>query len=241
MVFILLPPSEGKADGGRPGTAWDPSAGPTGRALGELRIQVAGALGRARGGDQKLLGVKGQALERARSVNIAVLGAPSLPAWQRYAGVVWDHLDLASMPAPARAVAVKRILVPSGLLGIVRGDEQTPDYKLKMGAVLPGTGRLSRWWRDAVTTEIVRLTRGGTIVDLLPQEHSDAVDWSAVGEGRVVHVDLVSRAKDGRVGGHDAKAAKGLLARRLLDAPTTAPLPRTLAGFRHPQYAVRIR
>lgn len=240
-MFILLPPSEGKADGGRPGTAWDPSAGPTGGPLGDMRLEVARALGRARGGNQKLLGVKGQALERARSVNTAVVGAPTLPAWKRYTGVVWDHLDLASMPAPARTAAVKRILVPSGLLGLVRGDEATPDYKLKMGAVLMGAGRLSRWWRDAVTEEIVRLTRGATVVDLLPQEHSDAVDWSAFGEGCVVHVDLVSRAKGGRVGGHDAKAAKGALTRRLLEAAPGSSLDRTVAGFRHPQYVARVR
>ncbi|MGA1361459.1 MAG: YaaA family protein [Ilumatobacteraceae bacterium] len=240
-MFILLPPSEGKADGGRPGTAWEPSAGPTGRALGPMREQVAPALARARGGDQKLLGVKGAALESARAANTAVLGAPTLPAWQRYTGVVWDHLDLASLPGAARTAAVKRILVPSALLGVVRGDEPTPDYKLKMGAVLAGTGRLSRWWRAALTEEIVRLTRGALIVNLLPQEHSDAVDWEALGEGRVVHVDLVSRTKGGRVGGHDAKAAKGALARRLIDAAPGATVTRTLAGFRHPQYAARIR
>jgi cytoplasmic iron level regulating protein YaaA (DUF328/UPF0246 family) len=116
-----------------------------------------------------------------------------------------------------------------------------PDYKLKMGAMLAGTGRLTKWWRDAVTTEIVRLTRGATIVDLLPQEHSDAVDWEALDPQRVVHVDLVSSAKGGRVGGHDAKAAKGALARRLIDAAPGSSVPRTLAGFRHPQYAARIR
>ena len=206
-----------------------------------MRAEVAGALTRARGGDQKLLGVKGQALDRARAANLALRDSPTLPAWQRYTGVVWDHLDLTSMAATSRTPAVKRILVPSGLLGVVRGDEQVPDYKLKMGAALPGTGRLSRWWRDAVTAEIVRLTRGATVVDLLPQEHADAVDWSAFGEGCVVHVDLVSRAKGGRVGGHDAKAAKGALARRLLDGASGESLSRTLAGFRHPQYAARIR
>ncbi|MFM8554155.1 MAG: YaaA family protein [Acidimicrobiales bacterium] len=240
-MFVLLPPSEGKAEGGRRGSVWDPSDGMTGRSLGAMRAEVAGALTRVRGGDQKLLGVKGQALDRARAANLDLTGSPTLPAWQRYTGVVWANLDLASMPAPSRSAAVRRILVPSGLLGVVRADEQVPDYKLKMGAALGATGRLSRWWRDAVTAEITRLTRGATVVDLLPQEHAEAIDWSAFGEGQVVRVDLVSRAKGGRVGGHDAKAAKGAFARHLLEAAPGASLSRAVAGFRHPQYTARIR
>ena len=98
-------------------------------------------------------------------------------------------------------------------------------------------------WREALTDELIRVARrAGTVVDLLPQEHAAAVDWERLsGVVCVVHVDLVSKAQGGRVGGHDAKAAKGLLARRLLDADPKAPVAATLAGFRHPQYAARIR
>ena len=242
-MLILVPPSEGKAEGGRAGSAWDPSSGASGRALGPMRHQVADALRRTKGGTEKLLGVKGPALARARAANTSLMGSPTLPAWQRYTGVVWDHLDLASMPAADRSAATKRLFVPSGLMGLVRSDEPVPDYKLKMGASLPGTGRLSAWWREALTDELIRVARrAGTVVDLLPQEHAAAVDWERLsGVVRVVHVDLVSKAPSGRVGGHDAKAAKGLLARRLLDADPKAPVAATVSGFRHPQYAARIR
>jgi cytoplasmic iron level regulating protein YaaA (DUF328/UPF0246 family) len=187
--------------------------------------------------------VKGPALTRARVANMALVGSPTLPAWQRYTGVVWDHLDLASMSAADRSAATKRLFVPSGLMGLVRADEAVPDYKLKMGASLPGTGRLSAWWCEALTDELIRVARrAGTVVDLLPLEHAAAVDWERLSRMvRVVHVDLVSKAQGGRVGGHDAKAAKGLLARRLLDAGPAAPVAATVSGFRHPQYAARIR
>ena len=197
----------------------------------------------SKGGTEKLLGVKGLALARAQAANTALVGSPTLPAWQRYTGVVWDHLDLASMSAADRSAATKRLFVPSGLMGLVRADEPVPDYKLKMGASLPGTGRLAVLWREALTDELIRVARrAGTVVDLLPQEHAAAVDWERLsGVVRVVHVDLVSKAQGGRVGGHDAKAAKGLLARRLLDADPKAPVAGAVSGFRHPQYAARIR
>lgn len=237
-MIILLPPSEGKAGDGRTGSSWDPATGPTGKALGHMRSEVAAALRRARGGDQKLLGVGGDALSRARAANQSVIGAPTLPAWQRYTGVVWDHLDLASMTAAARKAAAGSILVPSGLLGVVRADEQVPDYKLKMGASLVPVGKLARFWSAAVTAEIARLARGRVIVNLLPQEHAATVDWGAL--TNVVHVDLVARA-GGAVGGHNAKAAKGLLARHLIERADGSTVGRTAASFRHGDYKAQVR
>ena len=235
-MIILLPPSEGKAAGGLPRTAWNPSRGPGSRSLGPLRVQVAASLARADGGSQALLGVKGEALARAKESNRSLVGSPTLPAWQRYTGVVWDHLDLPSMTAAARTRALASILVPSGLMGLVRADDPVPDYKLKMGASLPPMGRLSSWWRDAVTEELLRAAGDNEIVDLLPQEHRGAFDWSLV--PNTVRIDLVAR-KGGTVGGHNAKAAKGLLARHLLTV-RAGSIESKAAGFVHPDYTARV-
>lgn len=235
-MIVLLPPSEGKAPGGSPRSSWNPAAGSTGRALGAMRGEIAAALSKAGGGSQALLGVKGQALEKAKETNTALSGARTLPAWQRYTGVVWGHLDLGSMTATARERALRSVLVPSGLMGLVRADDPVPDYKLKMGASLPRLGRISSFWRDAITEELLRLADGDEIIDLLPQEHRAAFDWSRV-DG-VVRLDLVSRS-GGAVGGHNAKAAKGLLARHLLSA-RAGNAEKRAAGFAHGEYAVRV-
>ena len=236
-MIILLPPSEGKAEGGAPRTSWDPAGGSVGPRLGTMRSEVAAALARAKGGDQKLLGVKGDVLERARAANRLLPGSPTLPAWQRYTGVVWDHLDLASMSATARKSALRSVWVPSGVMGIVRADDPVPEYKLKMGASVQPMGKLSTWWRPAVTAELARLARRDVIVDLLPQEHAAAVDWSSL--TNVVHVDLVARV-GGAAGGHFAKAAKGLLARWLLDN-SGAGVHAALKSFRNADYTARVR
>lgn len=242
-MIILLPPSEGKAGGGTPRTAWKPVSGLLGRGLGPMRAQVAAALSAANGGDQKLLGVKGDLLEQARAANRALVGSPTLAAWQRYTGVVWDHLDLASMTAPARKSALSVIHVPSALTGLARADDPVPEYKLKMGSSIAPVGKLSRFWRDAVTGELARLAGGTVVVDLLPQEHAAAFDWSRV--DNVVHLDLVSR-NGGTVGGHNAKAAKGLLARHILDtvpvqAADRAAVRKAVAAFRNAGYGARVQ
>ena len=116
--MLLLPPSEGKAEGGnRRRAPWTPEAGSFGARLGDRRAAVVDALLAARGGDEKLLGVRGEHLLRAQSANTSLIGAATLPAWQRYTGVVWDHLDPATVPAAER----RHIVVVSGLLGLVRG------------------------------------------------------------------------------------------------------------------------
>ena len=221
--MLLLPPSEGKAVGGNPrGATWTPDAGSFGRRLGEQRTAVVEALAAVGGGDEKLLGVKGDHLLRAQSANASLVGAATLPAWQRYTGVVWDHLDPATIPAAER----RHVVVVSGLLGLVRGDDPVPDYRLKMGANLAPLGKLSTWWRGALTAEIRRRARRRVVVDLLPQEHRAALDLTGLDGVSVTLADPT-----GTPGGHFAKAAKGELARAiLLDGPDV------LDSWRHEQF-----
>ncbi len=234
--FVLLPPSEGKALGGTARLNYAANSGAFGPDLGDFRSDVARALIDAKGGDGKLLGVKGDLLARAQEANRTLVGAPALPAWQRYTGVVWDHLDLSSFTGPHRIAAVKRIIVPSGFAGLVRADDPLPDYRLKMGARLAPFGLMSTWWRDDLTAALLAYTKKSPVVDLLPQEHRSAIDWSLVNTH--VRVDLVSRT-GGIVGGHNAKAAKGLLARHLLVSSGT-DIERMVATFKHPEYTAKV-
>jgi cytoplasmic iron level regulating protein YaaA (DUF328/UPF0246 family) len=204
---LVLPPSEGKAPGGVGG--WSPDQGAFGTELGAARLAIIDALRASDGGDQRMLGVAGAHLERARNANLGLLGAATLPAWQRYRGVVWEHLDPAGLPAAAR----RRIVVVSGLLGLVRADDPVPDYRLKMGARLAPMGLVSRWWNPTLSNALVRLSKRRFVIDMLANEQRSAI---AAPPGRGVTVRLFERS--GNSGGHGAKAAKGRLARHLLAA-----------------------
>lgn len=216
--FLLLPPSEGKASGGRQPRA-NARPGLFDAELGDARETVRGALGASlREVDDaaaaKILGVRGDLLARARdaSAEYARGGAPVLPAWQRYSGVVWEHLG------PLRAPEARRVLVPSALYGVTTGADAIADYRLKLSVVLPGVGNLARFWKPSVTAAVVVHARRRTVVDLLPSEHAAAIDWPVLeGAVSVVHVRFRSASGD-RAVGHDAKAVKGEVARRVVDA-----------------------
>ncbi len=152
--LILVPPAEGKASGGD-GAPWAPGSMAVDldrqreRALRSLTSAMrSNAAARA-----KLLGVKGDALAAATAANRAVREAPTLPAIERYTGVLYGALDHASLAPAARRRLDEQLLVVSGLWGLVAPTDRIPDYKLKMGASLGPLGRLSTWWRPS-TSEI---------------------------------------------------------------------------------------
>ncbi len=233
--IILLPPSEGKATGGDASTKWTVDAGVFGAALASQRHTIVEQLRKVKGGDQKLLGVGGPHLLRAQSVNTSLF-SPSFPAWQRYTGVVWDHLDLASMTAAKRKSFTQRIVVPSGLAGLVRADDPLPDYRLKMGARFAPFGLMSKWWRDAMTEALVAMAKKRTVIDVLPNEHRAALTMDNI--AGIVRVDLVAHS-GGIVGGHNAKAAKGLLAQHLLISGDEN-IARAVKAFSHPEYSAKV-
>jgi len=234
-LVILLPPSEGKAVGGsKPG--WRPGSGEFGGTLARQRTELLTALTSVGGGDAKLLGVSGRNLAVAQSANLSLLGSPTLPAHQRYTGVVWDHLAPSTMTAVLRRRASESILVISGLLGLVGFDDPIPDYKLKIGSSLPSVGKLATWWREPLSKALNVRLAGHHVIDLLPNEHRAA--WTPTPGSFTSFNSVTFIEKSGKVAGHDAKAAKGMLARHLLEseqAPADA-----LRAWKHPRFRLGI-
>ncbi len=232
--LILLPPSEGKAPGGS-GSAWSP--GTMAIDLDHERAVVMTALGRAMRGNEaarsRLLDVKGRALAAATKADLEIGSAPTLPAIQRYTGVLFDALDHGSLPAAERRRLANSVVIVSGLWGLVCPDDAIPDYKLKMGASLPRLGRLSTWWRDAVTDRLVERARGRVVWNLLPNEHAAAFRPSADLYQLTVRF-LEPRADGSLVAvSHANKHLKGSLVRFLLAHPSAGP--DDLAVWEHPE------
>lgn len=206
-TVILVPPSEGKAPGGD-GPPWAPGT----MAVAELdrrRQQVLRALGRAHPARRE----------------------PTRPAIERYTGVLYHELDAASLAAPARRRLARSLLIVSGLWGLVAPTDPIPHYKLKMSANLPPLGKLSTWWRPAITEALEPRVRGAVVWDLLPIEHAAAIDWSGLAPRLRVTATFLDA--EGRTVSHWNKLLKGSIVRWL--AETGATDPRALAGFEHPQ------
>ena len=220
--LILLPPSEGKAVGGD-GPSWAP--GRMSIDLDAQRLVAVGSLRRAAKASKvarrKLLGVKDAALAAATLADLSVLDAPTMPAIERYTGVLYGALDHRSLSKPTQTRLDRSVVIVSGLWGAVRPSDPIPDYKLKMSASLPKLGRMSTWWRPALTDVLDAEARGRRVWNLLPKEHDLA--WAAAPDIERIVVTFLDRRPDGSMVAvaHWNKLLKGSLVRHLAVHPET--------------------
>ncbi|NUO60473.1 MAG: peroxide stress protein YaaA [Hamadaea sp.] len=236
-MFILLPPSEGKAAAGS-GAAVDHDSlflpqlrRPRERVLKAL-VKLCSAKSKA--GQAKALATlglsEGQRDELVR--NAGLLTASTLPARQVYTGVLYDNLDLASLPPE---VDTGKILVSSGLWGVVRLDDEIPPYRCSIGVSLPPVGGLTAYWKKALNPALDREVRDELVLDL--RSGAYAATWTPRENVAV----RVLQERDGKrtVVSHFNKATKGRLVRDLLLSgarPQTAD--ELLATLRELKYTV---
>ena len=239
--LILLPPSEGKAAGGE-GPPWG-AVEQSFADLADARREVIAALVDAMGGSpetrSKLLGVKAARADEATETNLAAASAPTMSAIDRYTGVLYDALDYPSLPAKVRRGVDRQVVIFSGLWGAVRPADPIPDYKLKMGATLPGLGKPARFWKPILSRTLAgAIADSGTdtVWDLLPNEHAAAWDPSIAGRRiRVRFLDDVVKGGERTLVtvSHWNKLLKGALVRHVvahgLDDPDG------LVDFDHPE------
>ena len=206
---IVLPPSETKRSGGLPGTTvkWDglvlPELTPTRRAnvadlltLGKDPSRAAAALG---------LGTKNlDYLEDNRSV----VSSATLPAIERYTGVLYDALHYSSLSDSAQATAAESVWIFSALFGPLRASDLIPRYRLSWDTKLPGDSLKNRWRSHAKQIWGTEFT-----IDLRSEGYRDLAPLI---EGSGVFVKFVRDASGTLAVGHANKATKGHMVRALL-------------------------
>jgi hypothetical protein len=214
-VLVLLPPSETKAAGGD-GPPLDLAA-LTAPELTQVRAELAESLvklaGDAPAARAALALSPKQDEEIAR--NAALWNAPTMPAVQRYTGVLYDALDVGSTTRAQRARAGRRLAIASALFGVVAAEDPIPAYRLSAGSLLPGLPTLRSLWKPALVPVLA------AVDDLVVDLRSGSYAALAPVAGAVT-VEVLSERPDGSrsVVSHFNKAHKGRLARLL--ATTTA-------------------
>jgi cytoplasmic iron level regulating protein YaaA (DUF328/UPF0246 family) len=197
VVLVLLPPSEGKTAParGRP-VDLQALAYP---ALTASRFAVLGALPRY----------------------TELLEAPAAKASKVYTGVLFAHLGLPELPLRAR----RRVLIFSGLWGVVRPDDRIPAYKLPIGTKLPGLGGLAAVWRPALREALP--DERGLVLDLRSGAYASA--WRP-SRATVLGVRaFVQRGGRRTPVSHMVKATRGEVARIVLEAARPPRTPEAVA------------
>ena len=212
-MLVLLPPSEGKTPPRR-GAPVD-----LGKLsfpeLNERRSRLLDALAAlAAGPRDEALAALGLSPGQANHVDLGATlrTAPAAAAAKVYTGVLYEHLRLAELPAPAR----RRVLIASGLWGFVRPGDRIPAYRLSISARLPGLPGLAAYWRPALEAAV---PASGLVLDLRSGGYSAAFTPQATSV-----VSVRGFTPDGKVISHFVKALRGDVARIAL---TANPVPRS--------------
>ncbi|WP_127472696.1 YaaA family protein [Microbacterium sulfonylureivorans] len=226
-MLILLPPSETKRPGGRrrPLDAASlalPSLTPQRDAVVDALVALSADEAEA----ARVLRL-GETQLREIAVNAALREAPTMPAIDRYTGVLFDALDAASLPTVSRRWIGAHVRVHSAPFGPVGALDAIPAYRLGASASLPGLPSLKRLWADAVTAALAG-EQPRFVLDLRSEAY---VALGPVPEGVAsVYVRVVSEGEGGAVRAlnHFNKHAKGALVRRLA---VERPRVSSRAGF----------
>ena len=209
-MLVLLPPSETKHAGGD-GAPLDLAAlsHPELDPVRERLLTAVEALASDVPASRAALGVSaGLDAEIAR--NAVVRSAPTLPALDRYTGVLYDALDVRSLTRGQRVRADQRLAVGSALFGLVHGSEPIPAYRLSSGSQLPGLPTLRGLWKPVLGPVLAGVD--DLVVDLRSGGYADLAPVPGA-----VTVQVLSERADGSrsVVSHFNKAHKGRLARLL--------------------------
>jgi uncharacterized protein len=209
-LLILLPPSETKHSGGV-GISIDKLA-IIWAALDPTRDVLIAALERlCKKPEAAAKALKlGKKPEPEIAKNLAIMTSGTMPAVERYNGVLYDALDFASLSESAKRRATERLFIQSALFGLLPATEQIPDYRFSASSSLPGIN-LKQLWREA--HQLVWPRMQGEILDLRSKSY---VELNPIPNTHVSYfVDVVGQ--DGKALNHFNKRAKGLLVRSALE------------------------
>lgn len=226
-MLVLLPPSETKHPGGE-GPGLDLSKLGF-ESLNPARITVLGSLNNLLDQDDEVAaaGLKlGKSQLHELDVNRAIATAATMPAIERYTGVLFDALDLDTLSNDSKRWIAKNIVLQNALFGLLRAEDLIPNYRLAPNAKLPGVTSLNRIWSQVLTVELGN-HKSDLVIDLRSNVY---VKMGPVPSNKpVLSIRPVAQQSDGTIKAlnHFNKAAKGRLLRIMAINDLSAGSPET--------------
>ena len=222
MIF-LLPPSESKQPGGRVSKielsfpSLDRTRSSIRKALIELSKNPKVAASALKLGPKQLGELQ---------VNLELARPRTMPAIDRYTGVLYDALKLDGLSSTELKRANQSVFIQSSLFGLISALDEIPNYRLSAGSKLPGLN-LRALWTEA-HEDLWAQFRDETVIDLRSKAYAQLAPIpDAVNS---FEVEVVSEDARGvrKALNHFNKQAKGSFVRAGLSAKIKLEKPSDL-------------
>ncbi len=142
--------------------------------------------------------------------NRALATSPTMPAIERYTGVLYDAIDIDRLDPPARRFLGEHVVIHSALFGLLAADDPIPAYRFSHDSRIAGTS-LAGLWRAA--NAAVLGAEPGLVLDLRSEAY---VRLGPAGErAHFLRVVTEDAAGTTRALNHFNKHGKGELLRAL--------------------------
>ena len=202
-MLILIPPSEGKTKIKSTGVKFNKT---NFIFRNEVKI-IVDLLENLSELGEDISSIYGTSIEKSELFhrqNQDVFNSRCAKAIERYTGVVYEHINWATLNPKAQQYMEKHVRIFSGLFGMITPETLIPNYKLKMNVL-----SLQYHWNPILTKT---LEKEKMIFDLLPQVHRKAYKPNK----NVFKVDFIVKNKGKKTAaGHYGKAVKGKFIRFL--------------------------
>lgn len=158
--------------------------------------------------------------------NKVVQKSPTMPAIERYTGVLYDGLAAQNLDAVARAFVDSSVFIQSALLGPVAASDLIPAYRLSFDTRLPKlaeSGGLKGLWGKPGAKALAHRASGELVLDLRSESYA-YLSPAPVGP-QTVYLRVVTKGEGGRIKAlnHFNKKGKGEFVRALAkDSPQTS-------------------
>ncbi len=226
-MLVLLPPSETKRPGGDgPPLDLDALVMPSLRPARDAVIDALIALSTDEDEAARVLKLSAKRRHEIGD-NAALRTAPTMPAIDRYTGVLFDALDAGSLDAAARSWLSRHVAIHSAPFGPIGALDGIPAYRLAAGTSVPGLPALRRVWADAVTSALSTWAPS-FVLDLRSEAYAALGPVPPGVDGSYVRVVTGGGEGPVRALNHFNKHAKGELVRSLAMA---APRLDSLSDF----------
>ena len=216
-MLILLPPSETKRPGGGGfslGHTWNlsfPELDDTRRMLGlALRELAADPAATA-----KALKLGPKQVDEV-TVNASLFDSPTMPALERFTGVLFDAIDVGTVDTVGRQFLDDHVLIQSALFGLVRATDNIPAYRLSFDSRIPGTPPLKNVWTQHGAP--ILAAHPGLILDLRSEGYAALAPLPV--RDNTFFVRAMGRTPDGtlRQLNHFNKKGKGVFVRAMAES-----------------------
>ena len=232
-MLILLPPSETKRDGGEGAPlehllAESALSFPELNAIRKRVVAATVSLARKPKVCAEVLKLSPKQMGEVDR-NKAVKTSPTMPAIDRYTGVLYDGLAAMNLDENARKFLAENVMIQSALLGPVGALEPIPAYRLSFDSKLPAlaAGSLKKAWAEPGRKALAKKfkTEPQLVLDLRSEGYS-ALAPLAPAEN-TVYLRVVTKGENGqlRALNHFNKKGKGEFVRALAkDAAVTSTI-----------------